>query len=176
MTAPNPARPAALTAGAVRARAAAAGLELPEPPDPVGAYQAGVVHGGVGYLSGQFPLVEGRLRFAGRVGADVTLAEGREAARLAALNVLAQLVGLLGPTRRLATLLRVDGIVASAPGFLAQPAVLDGASELFRTVLGEAGRHARSAIAVERLPLDAAVELVVTCAVERDANSNAAEA
>ena len=144
---------------------------LPAPPDPVGAYRACVVHAGIGYLSGQFPLADGRLRFPGRVGAELTATEGREAARLAALNVLAQLARSLGDTGRLVTLLRVDGVVASAPGFLAQPAVLDGASELLRQVLGDAGEHARSAIAVERLPLDAAVELVVTFAVATDAGA-----
>lgn len=168
VTAPRRARRAGLSADDVRARAADAGVVLPPPPDPVGAYHAGVVHAGVGYVSGQFPLADGRLRFPGRVGAELTAAEGYEAARLAAQNVLAQLARLLGPAGRLVTLLRVDGVVASAPSFLAQPAVLDGASELFRRVLGDAGGHARSAIAVERLPLDAAVELVVTFAVETD--------
>ena len=150
----------------IRERTAIAGRSLPLPPDPVGAYSAGIVHAGVGYLSGQLPLAHGHLRFAGRVGAELTVAQGRAAAELAALNVVAQLVRLLGPTRRLVTLLRVDGAVASAADFVEQPAVLDTASGLFLALLGGAGRHARSAIGVPRLPLDAAVELAVTFALE----------
>lgn len=141
------------------------GLELPHPPAPVGAYERGVVHGGTGFLSGQFPFVDGKLAHAGRVGAELTEGEGRRAAEIAALNAVAAIEAVLGGSLSgLVTLLRVDGYVASADGFLRQPAVLDGASEAFRRVLGERGRHARAAVAVPRLPFDAPVELVVTFA------------
>lgn len=141
-------------------------LILPEPPAPVGAYERGVVHGGIGFLSGQFPLREGRLTHRGRVGAELSEDEGRLAAEMAALNAVAGIKAVLGGSLGdLVTLLRVDGYVASADGFVRQPQVLDGASEALRRLLGDRGRHARTAFAVPRLPLDAPVELAVTFAV-----------
>lgn len=115
-------------------------------------------------LSGQFPIRDGRLLYAGVVGSELTIEDGQAAARSAALNVLAQLKELLGSFARLGGLLRVDGAVASARGFTEQAAVLDGASDLFVQVLGERGAHARSALGVNCLPLNAPVELVVTFA------------
>lgn len=139
---------------------------LPEPPAPAGLYEPVVIRNGLGYVSGQFPLRGGTLIHPGVVGRDVTEEEARGAAELAALNVLAQVRRALGSLDRVATLLRVDGIVASAAGWTGQPRVLDGASEVFRRVLGERGRHARSAVGVPELPLNACVELVVTFAVK----------
>lgn len=139
---------------------------LPEPPPPAGLYEPVVIRNGLGYVSGQFPLRGGTLIHPGVVGRDVTEEEARGAAELAALNVLAQVRRALGSLDRVATLLRVDGIVASAAGWTGQPRVLDGASEVFRRVLGERGRHARSAVGVPELPLNACVELVVTFAVK----------
>lgn len=137
------------------------------PPDPVGAYERGKVRNGFGSLSGQFPLLEGTLIYKGRVGAEVSEEQGIEAAFVAASNVLAQLSRVIGGFNRLDGLLRLDGYVASAPGYLRQPEILDVASELFVHVLGEKGRHSRTAISVEQLPLWAPVELAVTFAVER---------
>lgn len=139
---------------------------LPEPPPPAGLYEPVVIGNGLGYVSGQFPLRGRTLIHPGVVGRDVTEEEARGAAELAALNVLAQVRRALGSLDRVATLLRVDGIVASAAGWTGQPRVLDGASEVFRRVLGERGRHARSAVGVPELPLNACVELVVTFAVK----------
>lgn len=139
---------------------------LPEPPPPAGLYEPVVIGNGLGYVSGQFPLRGGTLIHPGVVGRDVTEEEAHGAAELAALNVLAQVRRALGSLDRVATLLRVDGIVASAAGWTGQPRVLDGASEVFRRVLGERGRHARSAVGVPELPLNACVELVVTFAVK----------
>lgn len=140
-------------------------LVLPQAPAPVGAYERGVVHGEIGFLSGQFPLVDGTLAHVGRVGAELTEEEGKHAAEIAALNAVAAIKAVLGGSlSNLVTLLRVDGYVASTDSFLRQPAVLDGASEAFRRLLGERGRHARTAVIVPRLPLDAPVELVVTFA------------
>lgn len=144
---------------------AAGGASLPEPPAPAGLYEPVVIRNGLGYVSGQFPLRGRTLIHPGVVGRDVTEEEARGAAELAALNVLAQVRRALGSLDRVATLLRVDGIVASAAGWTGQPRVLDGASEVFRRVLGERGRHARSAVGVPELPLNACVELVVTFAV-----------
>jgi enamine deaminase RidA (YjgF/YER057c/UK114 family) len=146
----------------VRAALRARGLTLPDPPAPAGGYERVRLVRGMGVLSGQFPLRDGRLGFIGRVGAELTEAEGHAAAELAALNVLAQLDAALRGFSRLAGLLRVDGYVASAEGWVRQPAVLDGASALLVAALGERGRHARAALGVPRLPLDAPVELVVS--------------
>jgi enamine deaminase RidA (YjgF/YER057c/UK114 family) len=141
-------------------------LDLPEPPAPVGAYERGMVHNGIGFLSGQFPLRDGKLVHTGRVGAELTETEGRHAAEIAALNAISGIRAVLGgDLADLVSLLRVDGYVASADGFLRIPWVLDGASETFRRMLGDRGRHARTAFAVPRLPLDAPVELVVTFGV-----------
>lgn len=141
-------------------------LQLPEPPAPVGRYERGAIEGGIGFLSGQFPLVAGRLVFAGRVGHELTREEACLAAETAALNALAQIRAVTMDESRVFTrLLRLDGYVASAAHFFEQPAVLDAASALFLRLLGEAGRHARTAFAAPRLPLDAPVELVVTFAV-----------
>lgn len=141
------------------------GLELPVPPKPAGNYQACVRTGNLLFISGQFPIENGQLRFTGRVGAELTVEQGYAAARLAALNVLAQIRAALGGFDRLETLLRVEGHVASAPGWNNVPKVLDGASDLFAAVLGERGRHTRTAFSPEQLPLNLAVELVVTAAV-----------
>ncbi len=139
------------------------GLRLPAPPKPAGNYQPWRIAGDLLFLSGQFPIENGQLRHTGQVGADLTEAEGYAAARLAALNVLAALGGF----DRLETLARVEGHVASAPGWLNAPRVLDGASDLFIAVLGERGHHTRTAFTPDRLPLNLAVELVVTAVIRR---------
>ena len=149
----------------VEERLAALGLTLPPAPSPVGNYKAGIIRGSIGSLSGQFPIQNGKPLITGRLGDPLTVEQGRNAARAAGLNVLAQLKHLLGSFDRLDGLLRVDGFVASAPGFTQQPAVLDGASDLFAQVLDERGAHTRSAMGVISLPLDMPIELVVTFAV-----------
>ena len=148
---------------------AATPLVLPVPPDPVGAYARGVVRGGVGFLSGQFPLVDGVIAHPGRLGEALTTAQGQQAAHVAALNALAQIDALLGGLQDLDGLLRLDGIIACVDGFDALPAVLDGASRLFVDALGDRGRHARSIVPVHRLPMDAPLELVLTFATRRSA-------
>lgn len=140
-------------------------LTLPKPPRPAGNYRPWVLHRGVLYISAQLPIADGRAVYTGRVGAERTEEEGYAAARLAALNVLAQIDDALGGFDRLESLLMVDGHVASAPGWTNVPRVLDGASDLFSAVLEERGRHARSAACPERLPLDFTVKLVVTAGV-----------
>lgn len=149
---------------AVTALAAAAGVVLPKPPPALGSYVPHMIRGSYGVLSGQFPVVDGAVKHPGLLGAQVTLEQGREAARLAALNVLAQLEAVQADGHALLGLLRVDGYVASSVGFTDQPAVLEGASELLQRVLGDRGRHSRSAVGVTALPLDAAVQLVVSFA------------
>lgn len=142
------------------------GLVLPNPPRPAGNYQPWIIHDNLLVLSGQFPIENGRLRHQGRVGAELTEDQGREAARLAAVNVLAQMNAALGGFDRLVTLLRVEGHVAADSGWNNAPAVLDGASDLFASVLGERGRHTRTAFTPAQLPLNLAVELVVTAAIQ----------
>lgn len=151
----------------VEAILARLGHSLPtQPPSPAGAYKAAVAHGDHLYISGQFPLRDGAMVWKGRVGDTLSVEEGRQAAALAAVNVLAQINRALGGFERLATLLRVDGYIASAPDCFDQPKVLDGASELFAAALGPKAGHARTAFAVTHLPLFAPIELVVTAAIE----------
>src|SRR6185369_108373 len=128
----------------VESRLAQLGLQLPVPPAPIGSYVASVCVGNLLFLSGQFPLEHGIERYRGRVGAELTEEEGCAAARLAALNVLAQIKDALGGFDRLARLVRVEGHVASAPGWQNVPKVLDHASDLFLKALGERGQHTRS--------------------------------
>jgi enamine deaminase RidA (YjgF/YER057c/UK114 family) len=116
------------------------GLTLPSAPKPVGNYSAVVRSGNLLFLSGQFPIEDGAPRYSGRVGAELSEADGYAAARLTALNVLAQIRAVLGSLDRLEQLVRVEGHVASAPDWNNAPKVLDGASDLFVTVLGERGR------------------------------------
>ena len=138
------------------------GLILPEPGAPAGMYVPFRLDRGVGYLAAQFPTRGGQSVLLGRVGRELTVEQGREAAGLAALSALSRIHQALGGFDRLVGLLRVDGHVASADDFLDQPRVLDGASELFLQVLGERGQHARTAFAPARLPRDNSIELIVT--------------
>lgn len=131
-------------------------------PVPLGFYQAVMVRGNHGWVSGQFPYVAGDLRYTGELGAGLSLEEGIDAARLCALNVLGQLQRALGPRLEQVELCRVDGYIASTLSFLDHPAVLDGASRVFVERLGERGHHARAVLPVTHLPRRAPVELVVS--------------
>lgn len=141
---------------------------LPDPPDPVGAYRAVVIRGGLGFVSGQFPLSAGMMTEAGEDEAPDT-ERLKYAAGLAARNVTAQILKAIGTWDRFAGLCRVDGIVAVPGRFTNHAAVLDAASDVFVSLLGpDRGAHARSATSSQSLPGNAAVELVVTFAVARD--------
>lgn len=142
-----------------RERLAALGLTLPEVPAPVASYVPAVRTGDLVHTSGQLPFVDGKLPRTGKVGADVGVDEARELARTCALNALAAVVSVAGDLSRIVRIVKVVGYVASAPGFTGQPQVVNGASELLVDVLGEAGRHARSAVGVAVLPLDSPVEV-----------------
>src|SRR5690606_17403304 len=139
-----------------RARLSALGLSLPKVVPPVAAYVPAVRSGAHVYVSGQLPMVDGALPVTGKVGAEVTPEQGRELAARCALNALAAIDDLVG-LEAVVQVVKVTGFVASAPGFTGQPAVLNGASELFGEVFGEAGRHARAAVGVAELPLGAPV-------------------
>ncbi len=141
------------------------GLTLPAAPRPVGSYRATLESHGLLFLSGQFPLENGTLKYVGRIGRELTEEQGYQAARLAALNVLAQLEAATDSFARLDQIVRVEGHVASADSFLRQPTILDGASDLFANVLESKAGHARTAFSHSRLPLDAPVEVVVIAAV-----------
>lgn len=140
-------------------------FELPQAPAPVGAYEAGVIRNGIGFVSGQFPLVDGVLAYAGKAGAELTVDDAYAAAEIAGRNVLAQIHNLTNGFEDLNGLLRLEGYVASVPGFHEQPRILDAASDLFVQYLGGKGRHARTAFSVPQLPLNAPIELCVSFAV-----------
>jgi enamine deaminase RidA (YjgF/YER057c/UK114 family) len=146
------------------ARLAELGLSLPQVAPPLADYVPAVQSGQHVYVSGQLPMVDGKLPYVGKLGADVTVEQGAELARVCALNALAAIDALVG-LGRIVKIVRVTGFVASAEGFTGQPAVVNGASELFREVLGELGRHARSAVGVAELPLGAPVEVEVIAEV-----------
>jgi enamine deaminase RidA (YjgF/YER057c/UK114 family) len=154
-----------LSDGTVRARLDELGLTLHGPHPPHDPLDAVVVHDGVAHTSGQLPRIGGVLTCLGRLGDDVTVEEGREAAGVCALNALAVLEVALGSLDRVERVLTVTGYVASAPDFHEQPAVVDGASRVLFDVFGEAGRHTRSAVGVAALPRRGAVEIEVTVAV-----------
>ncbi len=140
------------------AKLAELGLTLPSVAPPAAAYQPAVRSGDYVYVSGQVPLVEGKLLEAGKVGAEVSPERGKELAQVCALNALAAVDALVGLSN-VVKIVKVVGFVASAEGFTGQPQVINGASELFGAVFGEAGQHARSAIGVFELPLGAPVEV-----------------
>jgi enamine deaminase RidA (YjgF/YER057c/UK114 family) len=148
------------------ARLAELGLDLPPVAAPVAAYVPAVVAGGLVFTSGQLPFVGGALPATGLVGDDgpVSPAEAADLAARCALNGLAAVhaIGCLVPGVRV---IKVTGFVASAPGFVAQPAVVDGASRLLGSVFGDDGRHARSAVGVAALPLGSPVEVELTLAL-----------
>ncbi|MBO4269135.1 RidA family protein [Microbispora triticiradicis] len=146
-------------------RLADLGITLPEVVPPLAAYVPAVRTGGHVHTSGQLPLVKGELSVTGKVGAEVSPEEAKEQARICAVNALAAIRSLVGDLSQVVRIVKVVGFVASAPGFTGQPQVVNGASELLGEVFGEAGRHARSAVGVAVLPLDAAVEVEVVAEV-----------
>lgn len=137
------------------------GIELPETPTPLAAYVPAVKAGDFAYTSGQIPLVKGELKFKGKVGAELTEEEGYQAARICAINCMSALKGAIGDLDKIERIVKVVGFVNSAPGFKMQPKVINGASELLGEVFGDAGKHARSAVGVNELPIDSAVEVEV---------------
>ncbi|MEU2234048.1 RidA family protein [Streptomyces vietnamensis] len=139
----------------------ALGLSLPQVAAPLAAYVPAVQSGRYIHTSGQLPLVDGALPLTGKVGAEVTPDQAKELARTCVLNALAAVKQLAGELDRIAGVVKVVGYVASAPDFTGQPAVINGASELLGEVLGGRGIHARSAVGVAVLPLNAPVEVEI---------------
>jgi enamine deaminase RidA (YjgF/YER057c/UK114 family) len=140
-------------------RLAELGLTLPPVVTPAGAYVPAVRTGQFVYTAGQLPVVDGKLPATGKVGAEVSPADAAGLARTCALNALAAAAAAAGGLDEIARIVKVVGFVASAPGFNAQPQVINGASDLLVEVFGEDGRHARSAVGVAELPLNSPVEV-----------------
>ncbi|HHX75515.1 MAG TPA: RidA family protein [Firmicutes bacterium] len=150
----------------ITAKLSSLGLKLPEAAAPVGAYVPAVVSGKYVYTAGQLPLADGTLRYSGKVGMDVTVEDGYAAARLCVLNALAAVKAAVGDLQRVRRVVKVTGFVNSAPGFTGQAVVLNGASELLAALFAEG--HARSAVGVAALPLNAAVEVELMCELDRE--------
>ena len=137
------------------------GLQLPAPPAAVGAYVPAMRTGNLIVTSGQLPFVGKEVAYCGKVGADLDAEAGAKAAKLCILNALAQVKALAGDFSKVRQIVRLEGYVQSAPGFTGQPQVLNGGSLLLYELFGEAGRHARAAVGVSELPLNAAVEIAL---------------
>jgi enamine deaminase RidA (YjgF/YER057c/UK114 family) len=139
-------------------RLAELGLELPAVAAPAGSYIPAKASGSLVFTAGQVPFVDGKLPKTGKVGAEVTAEEAKDLARICALNALAAVDALVG-LDNVKGVVKVVGFVASAPGFGGQPGVINGASDLLAAVFGDSGTHARSAVGVAELPIDAPVEV-----------------
>src|SRR5262245_30774478 len=142
------------------------GLELPPAPAAVANYVPAVRTGNLLITSGQLPWKDGKLAYTGKLGGDLNAEQGYEAAKLCALNALAQCKALLGDLEKVRRVLRLEGYVHCAPGFRQHPQVLNGASDLINAVFGERGRHARTALGINEMPLDAPLQLVLWAEVE----------
>ncbi|MHC4406030.1 MAG: RidA family protein [Planctomycetota bacterium] len=142
-------------------RLAELGITLPEPPAAVAAYVPWIRTANVVMTSGQLPWREGQMAYPGKLGTDLTDEEGYQAARLCAINAVAQLKAAAGELSKVRQILRLEGYVHCGPGYRGHPQVLNGASDLFNDVFGERGRHTRLALGVNEMPLNAAVELGV---------------
>ena len=137
------------------------GLALPSESAPLAAYVPAVRSGNLVFTSGQLPRLDGELQATGKVGAEVDAEQAKDLAKTCALNALAAVRAEIGDLARVRRVVKVVGFVASAPDFSGQPGVINGASELLGEVFGDAGRHARSAVGVAVLPLDAPVEVEI---------------
>lgn len=153
-------------AGTISARLAELGIELPEPPKPVASYVGFVKHDGLVFVSGQLPFVDGKLTATGLLGRDVSIEVAAKAAGICAVNVLAQVQKACeGDLERIIRCVRLGGFVASVPDFFDHPKVVNGASDLMGEILGDRGVHARAAVGVASLPMNACVEVEAVFAV-----------
>ncbi|MBL0966804.1 RidA family protein [Blastomonas sp. UPD001] len=140
------------------------GVELPQPAAPVASYVPAVEVGGLLYISGQLPFIDGKVA-TGRLGENVSLEQGEAAARACGIMLIAQMKAALGSLDRVERIVKLGAFISSTPEFTAQPKVANGASDLMVQVFGPAGQHARSAVGVPVLPLGAAVEIDAIVAV-----------
>ena len=155
----------AVPLGAVESRLAELGLTVPDVVPPVAAYVPAVRTGSYVYTSGQLPMVGGALQGTGKVGGGVTPEDAKALAATCALNAIAAVKSIIGDLDKVVRVVKVVGFVASVPEFTGQPGVINGASELLGAAFGEAGVHARSAVGVAVLPLDAPVEVEIVVEV-----------
>ena len=135
------------------------GFKLPEAPTPLAAYVPALVSGNLVFTAGQVPVSEGKLLYAGKVGKDISPEEGMKAAEVCALNCLSVIKKEIGDLEKIKRVVKVTVFVNSANGFTEQPKVANGASELLVKLFGDRGKHVRSAVGVNELPIDAAVEI-----------------
>lgn len=142
------------------------GIQLPAVTSPLASYVPVRLSGEHAFVSGQIPMEEGRVLSSGKLGAEVSVEQGQEAARRCALQALAALREALGSLDRVKGIVKLDVFVASAPGFNDQPKVANGASDLLVEIFGEGGKHARAAVGVSELPLGASVEVAIIARVE----------
>jgi enamine deaminase RidA (YjgF/YER057c/UK114 family) len=152
--------------GKVESKLSELKLSLPDAPKPVAAYIPAKQTGNLVFTAGQLPMVNGELISKGLLGQDVEIEEANKAAKICTLNALAAIKGVIGDLDRIKQIVRVVGYVASVPTFTQQPAVVNGASELLLEIFGENGKHARSAVGMAVLPLNASVEIELTVEVE----------
>ncbi len=141
------------------------GFNLPEAPKPVAAYIPALEVNNMVFTAGQIPSIAGELLFKGKIGKEVTLMEGQRAAEICILNCLAAIKGVIGNLDKIERIIKLTVFVNSSEGFADQPKVANGASELLIKIFGENGKHVRSAIGVNELPLNAAVEVEMICKV-----------
>jgi enamine deaminase RidA (YjgF/YER057c/UK114 family) len=152
--------------GKVESRINELNLSLPDAPKPVAVYIPAKQTGNLVFTAGHLPMVNGELISKGLLGQDVEIDEASKAARICTLNALAAIKGVIGDLDRIKQIVRVVGYVASVPTFTQQPAVVNGASELLLEIFGENGKHARSAVGIAVLPLNASVEIELTVEIE----------
>jgi enamine deaminase RidA (YjgF/YER057c/UK114 family) len=135
------------------------GFTLPETVKPLAAYIPAIQTGDYVYTSGQVPFADGKLKYGGKIGSDLSIEEGQKAAELCALNALSAIKSVIGDLNKIEQIVKVTVFVNSADGFADQPKVANGASEFLGKIFGEAGKHARSAVGANGLPVNSAVEV-----------------
>lgn len=135
------------------------GIALPIPPKPAGSYVPVMISGNLAFVSGQIPMQDGKVAYTGKVPTERTLEDAQSAARICAINILAQLKANLGNLDRISKIVRVSGFVNSTSDFTEQPKIINAASDLFFEIFGEKGKHSRIAVGVSSLPLNSTVEI-----------------
>ena len=150
----------------IEARAKQLGIAIPAPAAPLGAYVPAVRSGSLIFVSGAVAMKDGQPLFRGKLGAELSIEQGQAAARQAAINALGSLKGEIGDLDRVSRIVRVEGHVASAPGFTDQPKVINGASELLGELFGDRGKHSRVALGAAELPMGSPVEVALIVEVD----------